>query len=96
MHVLPLLLTITTDHCVDILRQVLMCQGDVGIVTSSWVHGYHVPYPDFSVWHKCRKFEPLMEYTAQHQVNEEIVPPEDRRILRRPPCEKASPDQSCP
>jgi len=38
-----------TDHCIDILRQVLMCNGDMGLVMFHWVSGIGpAPYPDFS------------------------------------------------
>ncbi|EAU30959.1 conserved hypothetical protein [Aspergillus terreus NIH2624] len=35
------------DHCIDMLRQVVQCQGDAGIVTSSWVEGFPDPVSRF-------------------------------------------------
>ena len=37
-----------TDHCIDILRQVLMCNSDTGLVVFHWVQGIGAPTPDFS------------------------------------------------
>jgi hypothetical protein len=84
------------DHCIDIIRQDLMCNGDVGIVTSSWVEDFPTAYPDFSVWHKCRKFEPLMKYTAQHVMSVEPERTEETVVLPYPPREGAGPDDICP
>ncbi|KAJ5885559.1 hypothetical protein N7495_010069 [Penicillium taxi] len=53
------------DHCIDILRQNLMCTGDVGIVTHNWVEEYGI-YPDFSTQHKCRKFEKIVSWAEEH------------------------------
>ncbi|KAL2221995.1 hypothetical protein M432DRAFT_601161 [Thermoascus aurantiacus ATCC 26904] len=89
-------LRLHVDHCIDMLRQVIQCNGDVGIVTSSWVKGFSGSYPDFSTWHKCRKFQPLMDYTAKHEVDGELVMPEDALQLTHPPCENATPEEICP
>ncbi|KAJ5394014.1 uncharacterized protein N7487_011655 [Penicillium crustosum] len=53
------------DHCIDMLRQYLMCAGDVGIVTMNWVEKFGI-YPDFSTQHKCRKFDKIVEWADEH------------------------------
>jgi hypothetical protein len=53
------------DHCIDMLRQVLLCNADVGIVTNNWVKGFGM-YPDFSTLHKCRKIEPIVAWADRH------------------------------
>lgn len=78
------------------LRQVVQCQGDAGIVTSSWVEGFPDPYPDFNTWHKCRKFQPLNDYTQRHLLTEKVVKTSEDLILPRPPCENAGPRDICP
>lgn len=35
------------DHCIDMLRQVLMCNADTGVVTFSWVSCELYKYPPF-------------------------------------------------
>ncbi|KAI0123234.1 hypothetical protein BJ170DRAFT_675069 [Xylariales sp. AK1849] len=54
------------DHCVDYLRQVLMCASDVTPVTSNWVHSHHSPHPDFNTMHKCRNFDRLLEWVEEN------------------------------
>ncbi|KAL8387062.1 hypothetical protein RB595_010184 [Gaeumannomyces hyphopodioides] len=61
-----------TDHCVDTLRQALMCSADVtpylvyaGDGDGADGGGSWPPknaQEDFQALHKCRRFEPLLEY----------------------------------
>ncbi|KAI3401067.1 hypothetical protein diail_778 [Diaporthe ilicicola] len=53
------------DHCIDMLRQVLMCQADVGIVPFYWVKGQG-PSEDFSTTHKCRNFDKIVQWAEDH------------------------------
>ncbi|KAK3299579.1 uncharacterized protein B0H64DRAFT_371906 [Chaetomium fimeti] len=43
------------DRCIDMRRQALLCQGNVGIVTANWVEPSGI-YPDYRTEHKCRRF----------------------------------------
>ncbi|KAM3511387.1 hypothetical protein MY11210_004996 [Beauveria gryllotalpidicola] len=36
------------DHCVDMLREAIMCHGDTTLIVYHWVDGYSDPVPDFS------------------------------------------------
>lgn len=54
------------DHCVEILRQNLMCTGDVGLITYDWVAGFSAPYPNFNTQHKCRDFERILTWNEEH------------------------------
>ncbi|PLB44957.1 hypothetical protein P170DRAFT_450016 [Aspergillus steynii IBT 23096] len=56
------------DHCIDILRQNIMCNGDTSVITHNWVQGYEFPYPNFNTKHKCRRFEKIVEWEKDHQV----------------------------
>ncbi|KAF8539136.1 hypothetical protein BDD12DRAFT_839327 [Trichophaea hybrida] len=56
------------DHCVDILRQFLMCTGDVGLITYHKLEGRKDPMPDFSTMHKCRKFDNIVNWVEEHRV----------------------------
>ncbi|KAF2099767.1 hypothetical protein NA57DRAFT_75271 [Rhizodiscina lignyota] len=42
------------DHCVDILRQVLMCNSDTGLIMYHWFKGRPAPMPDFSTVYSTR------------------------------------------
>ncbi|RAH63528.1 hypothetical protein BO85DRAFT_495449 [Aspergillus piperis CBS 112811] len=89
-------LRLHVDHCIDMLRQVIQCNGDVGVVTRSWVKGRQINYPDFSVWHKCRRLEPIMEYAKANEIESEPVRSPDALELSQPPCTNAPPDEICP
>ncbi|KAF2648526.1 hypothetical protein K491DRAFT_612600, partial [Lophiostoma macrostomum CBS 122681] len=51
-----------TDHCIDMLRQVLMCQSDTGLVTFHWTNKTDTPSPYFSTAHKCRDPEQVLQW----------------------------------
>ncbi|KAE9370920.1 hypothetical protein N431DRAFT_442697 [Stipitochalara longipes BDJ] len=60
------------DHCIDILRQHIMCNVDVGLVTTGWVkkpfsEGARL-WDDFSTVHVCRNFETIREWYIAHNV----------------------------
>jgi Domain of unknown function (DUF3328). len=46
------------------LRQVIMCNADTGTYGYKYVKGLEYrPYPDFSMPHKCRNFDAVLEWT---------------------------------
>ncbi|KAH6845734.1 hypothetical protein B0I37DRAFT_407190 [Chaetomium sp. MPI-CAGE-AT-0009] len=49
--------SLRVDHGIDMLRQALLCQGDVGLTTANWVEPAGMIYPDYSTKHKCRDFD---------------------------------------
>ncbi|KAG2134403.1 uncharacterized protein EDB93DRAFT_1254523 [Suillus bovinus] len=57
------------DHCIEILRQVIMCHSDVTMVTYDWVEGLDDPYPNFSVPHQCRDVEKILDWIDVHRVH---------------------------
>ncbi|KAF8813235.1 hypothetical protein BYT27DRAFT_7335163 [Phlegmacium glaucopus] len=57
------------DHCVEIIRQNLMCSADVGMITYEWVRGFSVPYPDFNTRHQCRNLEKILAWGNQNAVH---------------------------
>jgi hypothetical protein len=61
-------LTDIADHCIDIIRQSLMCNADAGIFSYIWVEGYPKPFPDFSVNHNCRNFDAVLKWAEEKQV----------------------------
>jgi hypothetical protein len=69
-----LLLCSASDHCIEILRQDIMCRSDVAMVTYDWVEGIEDPFPNFNVPHRCRNFEKLLDWVDEHRV---IVPTSD-------------------
>ncbi|KAG2068285.1 hypothetical protein BDR04DRAFT_1079564 [Suillus decipiens] len=62
------------DHCIEMLRQDIMCRGDVTMVTYDWVEGAEYPTPDFNVLHQCRNFQKILDWVDKHRV---VVPKSD-------------------
>ncbi|KAF7595707.1 hypothetical protein BBP40_005151 [Aspergillus hancockii] len=58
-----------TDHCIETLRLVLMCQSDVTPVLVKWgTMDPPVPEADFNSHHKCRNFEDIAAWNKKHAV----------------------------
>ncbi|KAH9834222.1 uncharacterized protein C8Q71DRAFT_166840 [Rhodofomes roseus] len=57
------------DHCIEMIRQVLMCNSDVGLLTFDWVAGFDVPFPNFSTQHKCRDFERVYDWYERNMID---------------------------
>lgn len=50
------------------LRQFVMCNADVGLVTSQWVADREAPWPDFNTKKVCRDFDGILAWTKAHQL----------------------------
>lgn len=61
------------DHCIEALRQNLMCHGDVSVFTFKkfpefFDQGIEDNWPDFEIEHQCRNFEALRKWNNDHAV----------------------------
>ncbi|PPQ65051.1 hypothetical protein CVT26_015747 [Gymnopilus dilepis] len=56
------------DHCIDMIRQNLMCASDVGVISYDWISGWEVPFPDFNTYHRCRNFDAILDWAMEHRV----------------------------
>lgn len=56
------------DHCIDLLRQVIMCHGDVSLHTYQWKEDYRWPWPSMRTAHQCRNWNDLMSWSKEHHV----------------------------
>lgn len=56
------------DHCVDLLRQVIMCHGDISLHTYQWKDDYRWPWPTMQTEHQCRNWDKLMEWSKEHSI----------------------------
>ncbi|KAL9040363.1 MAG: hypothetical protein Q9214_004513 [Letrouitia sp. 1 TL-2023] len=54
------------DHCVDNLRQNLMCQADVSLLTFDWVDNDRAPKPNFAIEHECHNWDRIEEWAKEH------------------------------
>lgn len=77
------------SHCVDILRQQLMCMPDVGVLGQVW-YDKEAPkaFVDFNTRHQCRNYEDIRKWAEEHQLPEDdaipqdfLMPPEDESMV---------------
>jgi hypothetical protein len=56
------------DHCVDVLRQTLMCHGDSTRVIVDWSEQMQRIFSNFEQVHTCRNFTKLQQWTRQRSA----------------------------
>jgi len=56
------------DHCIDTLRQTLVCHGDDAILSYSWKPNYQWPWPSFTIDHECRNWDTLLNWAAERRI----------------------------
>lgn len=67
-------------HCLDTLRQQLMCVVDVAVLGQVW---YQPPgkalqaFVDFNTVHTCRNFDAIREWAEKHQLPNQGDTPSD-------------------
>ncbi|KAM3551068.1 hypothetical protein MY1884_007920 [Beauveria asiatica] len=57
------------DHCTDLLRQTLMCHGDISMHPFEWIDGYRFPWPTEQTEHQCRNWDKLVAWSKEHSVS---------------------------
>ncbi|KAG2043235.1 hypothetical protein BDR03DRAFT_506103 [Suillus americanus] len=73
----PSVVRMYLDDCVELIRQSIMCNAEVAMITWDWVKNRTAPYPDFNTRHACRKFENVMDWAVQHADRSEVTRMED-------------------
>ena len=58
---------ISTGHCIDNLRQVLMCHADISLLTYTWRDDYGRPWPNFNIQHECRNWDAIVQWTDERR-----------------------------
>ncbi|KAF4634625.1 hypothetical protein G7Y89_g3475 [Cudoniella acicularis] len=61
--------TIHIDHCIDSLRQNIMCKGDVTLLTFSWDPKDRAPKPNFELEHQCVDWEKLDDWAKTQRFD---------------------------
>lgn len=63
------ILQLHISHCVDTLRQVLMCNVDTGVLGQVW-YNPHKPaaFPDFHTTHTCKNYDVVRQWAEEHQA----------------------------
>jgi len=65
----PLVFKTHPEHCIEMIRQQLMCTADVGMITYEWVRDFSEPYPDFNTKHQCRNFEKILAWANENALH---------------------------
>lgn len=58
------------DHCVNSVRQSLMCSADISTIHWSWVEEDQFWEADPQTVHTCRNFEAIRDWAFGNQVGE--------------------------
>lgn len=56
------------DHCVDSIRQSLMCSSDISTIPWAWDDQDNMAKAVASNLHTCRDFERIWEWSKQHVI----------------------------
>ncbi|RDA89597.1 hypothetical protein CP533_6230 [Ophiocordyceps camponoti-saundersi (nom. inval.)] len=57
------------DHCIEDIRQSLMCHADLSVVTFDWLPRRRKPWPDFRVDQTCVDWEALDQWAAKRSFS---------------------------
>ncbi|KAK7966833.1 uncharacterized protein PG986_001110 [Apiospora aurea] len=73
------ILQLHVSHCLDTLRQVLMCNVDTGVLGQVWYDHPEGPqaFPDFQSRHKCKNFDAVRDWAVALQAPPAEELPED-------------------
>lgn len=56
------------DHCIDTLRQSLMCSADITPISFVWDEEKHMAFGLPASYHQCRNFSKIQEWAKQNQM----------------------------
>ncbi|KAF7359821.1 Threonyl-tRNA synthetase [Mycena venus] len=56
------------DHCIDWIRQALMCAGDTSVIVWQWDAAQNITTFQGDVVHTCRNFDKLREWGKSHAI----------------------------
>ncbi|KJK77116.1 hypothetical protein H634G_07537 [Metarhizium anisopliae BRIP 53293] len=57
------------DHCVESLRQSIMCHSDTSLITYKWLESKKITELELEVVHMCRNFDKIQDWASQRTVN---------------------------
>lgn len=57
------------DHCVEMLRQVIMCKADTSLMSFEWRPDTQMPFPSFQIEHECRNWDSLVEWSRERSLD---------------------------
>jgi hypothetical protein len=73
-------------HCIDSIRQSLMCSSDISVIVWQWRNETQLVHPHGGIVHTCRNFEKISEWAKENKaavnvdcekyISDDIVIPE--------------------
>lgn len=61
------------SHCLDIVRQQLMCQPDTGLLGQVWWNqDAPTAFVDFNTEHKCKNFDAIRKWAEERQMPQNV------------------------
>jgi hypothetical protein len=57
------------DHCLDNLRQLVMCKADVSLQTYDWLDNTPRPFANFKIEHECYNWDVVNEWAKKRSFD---------------------------
>ncbi|BCS12323.1 hypothetical protein ALUC_50369A [Aspergillus luchuensis] len=57
------------EHCIDNLRQNIMCKADVSLLTFTWDPTDRAPKPNFVIEHECANWDKVDKWAEEHRFD---------------------------
>ncbi|KAK0625826.1 hypothetical protein B0T14DRAFT_421374, partial [Immersiella caudata] len=57
------------EHCLDYVRQAIMCNADISPVTSTWYETAQTFGPNFRTLHTCKNLDALLEWSLKRTTD---------------------------
>ena len=62
------------EHCLDMLRQSVMCHADITPITMRWDTTQPIPTANFSSPHECLRWESINGWAKERSVDKILEP----------------------
>jgi hypothetical protein len=69
------LANIPAGHCMEQIRQYIMCAGDLTPIPTRYMEGIYNNYVDSDVVHMCRDWDPIRQWARSHKTGPNAVSP---------------------
>ena len=61
--------TFRTEHCIELLREAIICQGDIAVTPFKWLGDSFEPTPKDGVMHQCVNWDRLSGWAQERAVD---------------------------
>lgn len=75
--------TAQTEHCLETLRQHVMCYGSTTLVPTKWRASAEQQYIDSNQEHVCRDFSHLRNFVRMRSMEGDLYVPRDKSLLSK-------------